>query len=410
MQILWISHFLLYPDTGYGALQRSKNLLKCLGTKSEVILICLVREYDRQLAPSIEVAYKDLKNYCTEVYFIQHKVKASHKIKFLFKNVLTGTPYSVFLYRSKELLAVVKSILSNNKIDLIHADTIGLIEQSIKEIESVKVLNHHDIESHKMSRRTKTETNILKKLFYYYESYCIKKYEKRYCKEYDLNIVVSEVDKSRLQEIEQDIKIEVVANGVDCDYFQFSSRENSNEELIFTGTLDYYPNSHAIIYFFSDVWPFLKKKYPDMKLTIIGKNPPITVVDLVNKYKDVTLCGYVPDVRPYIKNASIYICPIQDGGGTRLKILDALAQGIPVVSTEMGAEGLHLDDGIHLLIGNTPDEFLEKISILIDNPALSKTISTNGRMFVEKNYSYSVIGEKFTSIYKALIESGKRSI
>src|SRR4030066_43533 len=107
MQILWISHFLLYPDTGYGALQRSQNLLKCLGTKSEVILICTVRGYDRQLAPSIEVAYNDLKNYCTEVYFIQHKVKASHKIKFLFKNVLTGTPYSVFLYRSKKYFIIM---------------------------------------------------------------------------------------------------------------------------------------------------------------------------------------------------------------------------------------------------------------------------------------------------------------
>ena len=164
--------------------------------------------------------------------------------------------------------------------------------------------------------------------------------------------------------------------------------------------MDYYPNSNAMLYFCKQIWPNLKERFTDLRLIIIGKNPPVQIISLIKNMEGIELLGYVEDIRPYIKRAKVFICPIMEGGGTRIKILDAFSQGIPVVSTEIGAEGLHIENGKHICLANSAAEFVEKVSELIENNELSRKISINARKLIEENYSYKYIGEKLAKAYE----------
>ena len=142
MRILWISHFLLYPETGYGALQRSRNLLIELCKYHEVSLICLYRDADKKLVPNLMLAEKDLKKYCKTVCFIPHNLTTVKRAFLLFKSILTKLPYSVYIYRSKFLNGKILQLVLDNNIDLVHSDTIGMLEPILNDIKAIKVLNH----------------------------------------------------------------------------------------------------------------------------------------------------------------------------------------------------------------------------------------------------------------------------
>lgn len=404
MQILWISHFLLFPETGYGGLQRSRNLLKVLSKFHDIHLLCYYRKSDKIFVPNIELAEKDLKNYCKNVYIIPHELSNIRKYFRLLKSIFTRTPYSAYIYRSSQLLEKSLELISDKSINLVHSDTIGMIEPILNRINVIKVLTHHDVESHKMYRRYKNEGNMFKRIFFLKEYTSIKEYEKLNCKKFDLNIAVSDVDKGRLKEIDDKINVNVIKNGVDCEYFAYYPRNEISRELIFTGALDYYPNAKAMLYFCGNIWPILKSKYPELKLTIIGKNPPAQLQTFDKPDNDINILGYVEDIRPHIKRSKVFICPIMEGGGTRIKILDAFSQGIPVVSTIVGAEGLDLVKGKHILLADTVQEFVDRVSDLLEDEELSRRISLCARIFVEQNYSYNIIGKNMATVYSDMLE------
>ena len=163
-----------------------------------------------------------------------------------------------------------------------------------------------------------------------------------------------------------------------------------------------------MLFFCSKIWPILKRKYPELKLTIIGKNPPTQLQSIGKSNKHINILGHVEDIRPHIGRAKVFICPIMEGGGTRIKILDAFSQGIPVVSTIVGAEGLDLQKGKHILLADTVTEFVDRVSDLMENEELSKSMSLCARKFVEENYSYNIIGKKMATVYNEMVEKNVR--
>jgi glycosyltransferase involved in cell wall biosynthesis len=405
MRILWISHFLLYPQIGYGALQRSRNLLLELCKKHEVSLVSYYRKVDLQLVSNLQEAKGDLEKYCKKVVLIPYPLDQNKLLKHILpiKSLFSTTPYSVNFYRSKVMMKEVVKMINTYNIDIVHTDTLGLIDEILDNIKAIKILNHHNIESDMMRRRAQDEKNFAKKLFLLREAYLLKNYESKFCPRYDLNIVVSTLDDRRLREINKDVKTVVIENGVDCDYYRYYPRTEECKGLIFVGLLDWEPNTDAMVFFIKEVWPLLKKRFNNLTLTVIGRNPPKKLQDAIDESDGIILKGFVKDVRPFVKRAKVFICPLRVGGGTRLKILDALAQGIPVVSTEIGCKGLGLEDYKNVLIANTPQEFMEKIGQLLTDKELCNRLSRNGRVFVEKEYSFNIIGEKLSSLYEQII-------
>jgi glycosyltransferase involved in cell wall biosynthesis len=163
--------------------------------------------------------------------------------------------------------------------------------------------------------------------------------------------------------------------------------------MAFAGGMDWFPNREAMEYLARELWPALRSDDPGRRMTVIGRNPPTALLEAAQRDERLRVLGFVDDVRPHLSTAPIYLCPIRIGGGTRLKILDALAMSRALVSTGLGVEGLDLVDGVHYLRAETSDEFVAQIRRLEQDATLRSRLASAGRALVEQNYSWSVIGD-----------------
>jgi glycosyltransferase involved in cell wall biosynthesis len=236
----------------------------------------------------------------------------------------------------------------------------------------------------------------------------LKEHEFAMILKFDHLIVVSNIDKEIYisKGISED-KIDVLPNGVDCESFDpikiVGEITLNHPNILFMGKLSYQPNIIAIKIYLQHVHPIIKKELPETKIYIIGINCPEWLKEYSKIDNSVEIIGFVKDVRPYITNADICIAPLTRGSGTRLKILEYMAIGKPVVSTTIGAEGLEIADGKNILIADDWSGFADKIIDLLNDEKLAKKIGTNGRKLVEEKYDWKKIVEKQIRIYKELV-------
>jgi len=403
MKILWLSHILPYPPKG-GVMQRSYNLIKEVAKKYKVYLIAINRKELVSSTDQLEKSVEELKKFCHQVEVVNLSV---NKFVTALKSLFSAKPYTANWLNFPEVRYAIRKFIKRYKFDLIHFDSIDLGEY-INEVGNFpKVLNHHNIESQMMFRRFIKEKNILKKIYFFQEAIKLKNYEKKICLKFDYNLTVSELDKKRLFKICPDIKIEVIPNGVDIEYFKPKNNKFEPKTLIFAGGMSWYPNRDAMLFFCKEIWPLLKKRWPDVKMTIIGRNPPKYISNLAQQDPNLTVTGFVDDVRPYLKNTHVYVCPIRDGGGTKLKILDALAMGKPIVAHPIAVEGIDVEVEKHILLAKKPSEFVQQIERLLDDIGLCHSLSKQGRELVVKKYNFKKIGKKLANLYQKIGEKYK---
>ncbi|NLE99438.1 MAG: glycosyltransferase [Anaerolineales bacterium] len=203
-------------------------------------------------------------------------------------------------------------------------------------------------------------------------------------------------------------RVEVIPNGVDCTHNRPGLAERQPHRLVYNGALSYDANYDAMVYFLSEIYPLIKRDIPDVSLTITGST---TGVDLNGLALDdtVTLTGYVNDVRIPVSEAAVCVVPLRRGGGTRLKILEAMALGTPVVATSKGAEGLDVVDGKDLLIADTPASFAEKTAWLIRDIEFQRYLAANARMVVETRYDWGQIGRQFVRLVEETVDTHRNS-
>lgn len=401
LNILWISHFVPYPPKG-GCFQRNYNLIKEVSRNNNVYLIAL-RHKDKITHPDSETkkAKMELEKFCKKVVIVDISSFSGLNYYYMaFKSIFNINPLTVNLFKSKDIGNIVLKLVNDVNFDVAHYDTISLCEYMHHSGNVPKILNHHGVESLMIRRRVTNEPNLFKKLYLLVEAYKLRKYEERNCYKFYMNITVSEDDKLMLKKISPHSRIEVVENGVDVNFFKQKDNHNNTNRLIFAGRMDQYSNVDAIMEFCRNVWPLVKEKFPKMRFSIIGNNPPQKLLDMARNDERIEVLGYVDDVRPYFAGASISICPIRDGGGTRLKILDAMAMGMPIISTTIGCEGIDVSPGKDVLIANTPEEYVNSISKLNNDDFLRENLSNYARIKVENKYSWNIIGLKLNKYYQ----------
>lgn len=411
MKVLWLSHFLPYPPKG-GALQRSYNLLRQIAVRHEVHLVSLNQVKNLPTRAAIEDATKFLKGICTrvEVFPILSDAAKWRWATMTMASYFRSSPYDVNWLMNHDMAKLLERLSKTETFDLVHLDTIGLYPYVSAFPGTPVVLNHHNVESHMMRRRFEKETNRLKKIYFHRESSKLGRYEWEVCGKCSVNLVVSGLDGSRLKENAGDVRVSEIPNGVDVEYFR-SNGQNSirREGLIFAGAMDWYPNREAVRFFLKEIWPNLLKDKPNRRATFIGRNPSKELLEAAT-HSAIHAPGFVDDVRPYIDGAGIYVCPILDGGGTRLKILDALAMAIPLAATGMAVEGLGLIDEVHYLKAETAGEFVTQINRLENDPGLCRSLALAGRRVVQERFSWDIIGEKLARTYEdAVVSPGKLS-
>ena len=201
-----------------------------------------------------------------------------------------------------------------------------------------------------------------------------------------------------------------IPNGVDVEYFQPLPRgDAARRSLIFVGSLNWYPNIAAVRFLLSQIWPSLKAAVPDLHLDIVGSAPPPSLRELAAAAADVTLHGYVSDVRPLMSAATLYVCPIRDGGGTKLKLLDAFAMRKCVVAHPIACEGIEAIPGQHVVVAESAESFVECIRQLLQQPQAREEIGRAARQLVVERYAFGEIAQRLSDLFVSLGEPASRA-
>jgi glycosyltransferase involved in cell wall biosynthesis len=401
MKVLWFSHLVPYPETGLGVLQRSYHLVRELARAHEVYLLAFVqRKIITELLGDVEAglqkAREHLGQYCARVQFLSIPSDGSRLgMAWLATRSLAGAhPYTIRWLLSANARRAAADWSATIDFDVAHFDTLSLAPYRRIFTRGAKSLDHHNIESDMMLRRARTERHPLKRFYFWQEGLRLQRYEQRVCPQFDLNITCSSLDTERLKNIAPGLMATEVPNGVDTSYFRPDGGAESPLSLVFAGNLGWYPNAAAMLFFAENVWPALKKELPQVTMDVIGARPPARLLDLAARDSNFRVHGFVPDVRPYISRAALYICPIMDGGGTKLKILDALAMGKAIVAHPIACEGIGVRDGHDVMFAREAGEFVRTVVTLLGSPQTRQRLSANARLLAESTYSYTVIGRK----------------
>lgn len=400
MKVLWLSHFVPYPPTG-GALQRSFHLLRHAASQHEVHLLAL---HQPRLLPTSDLpnSIAELSRLCASVrvFHLFAERSAVHRLANVALSVGGTAPFDVVWLRNRQMKLAVDAARQMPHLSLVHADTIGLwpyVDRSNPTAAPI-VLGHHNVESELIARRAAQEGSAWRAALLRNDARKLAALERAAAPNAAVNLVVSQLDATRLQSIVPGAAVEVVENGVDIDYWQPDANPSASTTLIFAGTLGWYPNRDAVDFLVTKIWPALLETRADRRLILVGRDPSASARAAAADSR-VEVTGFVPDVRPYMRSAGIYVCPIRVGGGTRLKVLDALAMAKPLVATAIAVEGLDLVDGQHYLRAETVEEFVAQITRLEQSPDLSASLGAAGRRFVVERFSWQVIGKQLDAGY-----------
>lgn len=401
MKILLICPNVPYPPhTGESI--RIFSLLKWLSVRNEVDLICIDR------GGVAEETVSGLKKYCRSVYFSRwSKPSLPVQIVRIASRAIRGVPFHNKYADIDSLRRLIRETTANNSYDIVqfeHSYTASHLDCIAHRSEVGTVLALHNVSYLQFYRMYQAETNVLRKLKYFLTWYPMLSWEPQIAARFDKTVVVSETDRTLLSALRQGLDISVIPNGVDTVGFRPLRRETAGTNIIMVGTLSYQPNVDAALYFHREIFPLVKKRIPGCTLTIVGKDPKEEVLRLAAD-PAVRVRANVDDVRTYYRDAQVAVVALRSGGGTRLKILEAMSLGIPVVSTQVGCEGIPVTDGHDILIADDPHHFARSIAELCTTPPLAEKISRNGRELVEENFDWERIAESLEELYREIMPS-----
>jgi polysaccharide biosynthesis protein PslH len=389
MRILWVKMGGLWPPTAGGRI-RSLETLSCLSRRHDVTVVTTHGPGDdpdglRRRLP-----------HCTRVVsvpFAAARAGTSAFARALASSWLTPYPVDLWKWRVAAVYDEVRALLSSGDIDVCVADFLVSVPNVPRAPRVPVVLFEHNVEHVIWRRMARVEPRPWRRALLDVEAWKMRWAERRACAAADLVVAVSDDDRRRLQALAPRARCVAIPTGVDTSYFQPASRPEVPHRLVFTGSMDWYPNEDAILYFVNGILPRIRAELPDVTVSVVGRNPSARLRAAAPA--GVIVTGTVDDIRPYVDEAALYVVPLRAGGGTRLKIFEALAMGKAVVSTSVGAEGLAVTRGRDIAIADQPDEFARSVVALLRDPARRQALGRNGRLLVQRRYSWEHVSSEF---------------
>ncbi len=380
MNILVLSSII--PSPIWGAGSRNYYLLKALASQHSVSLLAL-GELDKE---DVLKSVSHLEELVESVQVIPLPKVTSKRMHQLL-DIVYKKPYRLRLMTVEAMQRAINELFAHNSYDLVLFESVLMSDYQLPQRVKV-VIDQHNIEFELSLRTFEQERSWLRKVYSWLEVVRLKPIELELCRKADLVLVTSERERLALQQMMPEGTFETIPNGVDID--KFRPLEDVKEipgRIVFTGAMDYYPNSQAVLYFARKCWPLIRERIPDASWCIVGRNPPPEVLELAS-LPGVEVTGTVPDTRPYIAEASAVIVPLLIGSGTRLKILEAWAMSKAIVSTSIGYEGLDAIPGEHLVVADMPEAFEEAVISLMHDSTRRASLGSAGRALVEAKYSW----------------------
>ena len=413
-QKLRVLHFaprVCWPlDTG--AKLRNYHLARTLAERAEVTLLAFADE--AQTFGDLETFYERIVTVPRDPGYTPAKI---------LRGALGPLPLPVINYKTRAMTQALARLLDDKVFDLIQVETETLLSYlpiiRASRCAPIVVCDWHNIDSEVMWRYSEHAPTRSRHAYARTTARRLEAFERDRMNAIDGHIAVSERDRKRLLHYAPTARLSVIENGVDIEYYSDGNnsraheawiakqtprnRESCRHRIVFVGSMDYHANVDSVVNFANNTWPCIHDRKPELLFTIVGRDPAPEVRRLAS-LPGVEVTGTVEDVRPYYHEATAQVVPLRIGGGSRLKILEAMAAGVPVISTSMGAEGLAVKDGENIIIADQSEEMCRAILCLADLEAERKRLAANALDLITERYDWSMLGARLFEKHCALID------
>jgi len=395
MRILWLKTELLHPVDKGGKI-RTYHMLKELKREHQITYLTL----DDGSAPSN--AAEQASEYCHELIRIPHRTSPKFSVAFyseLALNSLSMLPYAIKKYVSRQMREELVRQVSLGRHNVVVCDFLAPAGNVPPNLPCTKILFQHNVEAMIWQRHFQVQSNWLKRKYLRNQWRKMRTFEREASLRFDAVVAVSKEDRETIRREYGIENVFDIPTGVDVDFFR-PSRSSSEEpnNLVFTGSMDWLPNEDGVRYFTEEIMPQIRREIPKVTLTIVGRNPYPGLLELSRRDKSITVTGRVDDVRPYIEKASAYIVPLRIGGGTRLKIYEAMAMEKAVISTTVGAEGLPVKNREELILADTNESFAQAVIRVLRDQKFASELGQRAARTVRERFGWHQVAEDFARI------------
>lgn len=393
MKLLFLTSRFPFPPHG-GDKLRVFNFIKYLSQNNSIYLISFIESEN-------EVKYiEDMKKYCESIETILLKPVKSY----LSCTVLSPTlvPFQVAYYRDRKMHEAVSRTVRADKFDGIYVHLLRMAQYVKDKRYLNRILDLTDSLTLSLKRSLKFRSHIFY-LFYFLEWLKVSIYEPKIIRYFNRCLLVSDADFRTDGPIGKAENLSIIANGVDLDYFKSSGLSYKPNKLVFIGNLHSFPNRDAVLYFSNEILPIVKREMPQVEFYIIGANPPKKIKSLADG-KNIIVTGSVEDTRPYLSDAAVMVCPIRVATGMQNKILEAMAMGLPVISTPIATLWMDRKEDYGVLIAGTPEDFANKVIEVSKNKNLREKLSISARKLIVENYDWNKNIKKLELLFEERIK------
>jgi len=324
------------------------------------------------------------------------------------QNLFSSLPYNISKYRSPLMARKLRDMLTEEAFDVVHLEQVHTAcYQAIasEEFGVPVVLRQVNVESHLAERFWQTQAG-LRRLYARLQAVRLRRYEAEMCAKVDCCLLITAGDAERLRALSPNANTRVIPAGVDLEEFQPAPHLEEANTVVFVGSMDWLPNVDAVLWFAKEVLPRLQQEFPTLQFYVVGRHPTVEIKRLMEAGA-IHVTGYVDDVRTYLARAAVCVIPLRVGGGMRVKLLQAMAMAKPVVSTSIGAEGIAVEHGRHILLADSASDFADGVAGLLRDRGLQERLGQNARRLVAERYSWEAATDLLEQAYMDVVSAAR---
>lgn len=392
MKVILLTQVLPYPPDS-GPKIKTWNVIKYLALQNEITLVSFVRGDQ-----SADIAH--LRPYCKAIHTIEMKRGPLRDIMALICSLFNGQPWMMIRDDRTAMRQLINKLAQQQDFEIAHADQLNMAQYAERVSDTRKVLDTHNALWLLYKRLADTMNPGPKKWLLERDWRLLKRYEGQLCHRFDAITAVSEEDKAALEEAAgHPLQMAVIPIAVDLDELPLVERGSQADHVLHFGTMYWPPNIDGITWFLNEVLPIIRQQHPEAIVDLVGSRPPQSLIARGQEDTRINVTGYVPELTPYLETAGVFIVPLRAGGGMRVKILEALARGLPLVTTSLGCEGIAVEHNHHVLIADTPQDFAAAVLRLLTDRPLADQLGQAGRECIKNTYDYRAACKPLDQVY-----------